>query len=450
MQRGDTYIELLSPDGDLTFMNNKRVMAFQVGGMRDISSTLGKAYYYNAMWYFTIGNTLFKFQSNVVPDAVTNDTLAVIMNTAYQFKKNDFVSNFGPSPLISVRITTLPLHGTLTKNGTPVVLNEVVTRNDLDKLAYQPNNGFAAIDTIGWNGFNGLAYASSGGLLKLLIISPPSKPAITGVLASYCNNLGAQKLKISNWPSDAGTSVSAKLDAAPLTVNAADSSVTFNVNGLTAGAHSVTVAFTNMAGAKDTVANFQITATVTPEVNLGANITHVTNLTTQVVVTATNAAGGGTIPLYTFASNRTFTNVLQAEGASAVLNINPVNLIVGENKIYVRTKTSATCYTVQTNVDSIVISRDAATGIIDPNNAGQVITVFPNPFGATITIKGLNSGKRYGVVIYNARGQAIYTGEVKNKQVMEIPAGGIKPGVYWLTLYDEKKKPLGSEKIVKY
>ncbi len=448
-----SYLEWLTRTGDLMYIINSNVrwLALQGGSPLAISSGQGKTYYRNENWYIAIGNTLFGLDLSISPAMITNDTLEVPAQASYQFKATDFTANYGPSALVAIKITALPKHGVLKKGDTDVVLNQVINKVDIDQLVYHSGNNAVTADTIRWNGFNGLTYAAADGMLTLLKVVAPAKPAITGVNANYCDNQGMQKIKISNWPAATpATVVLAKLDNGSLSVNAADSSVSFQVNGLAAGAHALTVTFSNIAGAKDTIANFTVMATVTPEVNLSANITTVVTLANPVIVTATNAAGGGSTPLYTFAKDKNISTIWQAESAAATLSIDPATLAIGNNKVYVRMKTSATCYTVQTNVDSLLILRDAATGIIDADNPGRLIIVSPNPFGSRLSLSGLASGKTYRIVLYNTHGQAIHVSEVKNRQVVDIPTTGINPGIYWLSIYDAMKKLIGTEKVIKY
>jgi hypothetical protein len=427
----------------------KRYLALLSGGITEINNGQGKTYYRDSIWYLSIGNTLFRLGASASPDIITNDTIYHTVLSAYNFADTDFTENFGPSPLIAVKITGLPRHGLLKKTGAPVMLNDVIITADLNKLTYEPDAGFAFVDTIQWSGSNGLVYAGNA-LLKIIVVPLPAKPAFTGIMADYCNGLGLQHVRISNWPDISFTSVKAMLDSTPLTINAADSSFSFNVNGLGAGVHQIRVTFTNIAGTKDSVVSTTIIAAVMPDVNVSANITNIISLTNPVILTASNAAGGGTTPLFTFAKNRTFTDILQTEGTSTTFTINPSALVIGDNKVYVRMKTNATCYTVQADTDSILLKRDATTGIIDPDNPGGTISIAPIPFQNNIRVDGLNSGKKYQLVMSNMRGQIVYSAQVSNKSSISIPATGIVPGAYWLSIYDAKKKLLGTEKVIKY
>jgi len=277
---------------------------------------------------------------------------------------------------------------------------------------------------------------------------PVDQPIIMGLVNSYCGITGQQKVKIINLPG-AGTTTVVKLDNTSLTV-AADSSFSFTVSALTAGSHTITVTYSNIVNSKTTTASFTVIAAAAPNVNVSANILQITNLTDPVVVTASNAAGGGKNPLYTFAWNRGFTNIIQAEGTNNTVTISPSSFAIGDNPVYVRMKTSEACYTAQTDIDSITIRRDQATGIIDIDNPLQVITVYPNPFRGIIKVDGLSTAKTYTINIYNVHGQLVGSKRVVNSSTTNITGSQFDGGVYYLRIYDEKKKKwLGAVTMIK-
>jgi uncharacterized repeat protein (TIGR01451 family) len=283
--------------------------------------------------------------------------------------------------------------------------------------------------------------------LTLVKIAPPMQPLISNLLNSYCANEGLKKIKITNVTNNSTATV--KLDNSLVPV-AADSSFSFTVTALSTGLHYLTVSFSNSSGTKTTTAEFSVAPVVTPDVNLSANITQVTNLTNPVIITATNAAGGGNNPLYTFSRNRNFTDIIQTESTNNTVTIIPSGLAFGDNKVFVKMKTSEICYTSQTNIDSITIRRDQATGITDPDNPSQVIAVFPNPYSGPVTIKGLSASKTYVLSISDNNGQVIFTKRVSNHSETYINRLPDATGVYWLSIFDDKKKKLiGSIKLVK-
>ena len=278
--------------------------------------------------------------------------------------------------------------------------------------------------------------------LTVVKSNPPPTPAVTGIKSAYCRNEGVQKGKIKNFPGAGnGITTIVRLDAVVLPV-AADSTFAFDVSAPVPGTHGILVKFTNSSGADSTLYNFNITAAVVPDVNVSANITSVVNLTDPVIITASNADGGGVAPKYTFAKDKAITNILQAEGSAASLTIQPNTLKVGPNWIYVRMKTSDTCYTSQTNIDSIDIERSPITGLTDVDFPNQVINVYPNPFRNSTTISGLNAGKTYTITINNSAGQKMYSQQISSSRSAVINKPGLQSGKYWLSIYDFKKHTL--------
>ena len=286
--------------------------------------------------------------------------------------------------------------------------------------------------------------------LTVVKLAPPDQPVVTGIANNYCSNQGLQKGKISNLPAaGSGTTATVKLDGNSLII-AADSSFSFDVSSLSAGAHSIVITFSNSTATKTTTINFNTTAAVTPDVNVSANITTILNLATPVIVTATNAIGGGSTPLYSFAKDRSFSNILQAEGSNNTITINANTLTLGDNWIYVRMKTSATCYTSQTNIDSIKLVRDQTTGIIDTDFPNSIIGIYPNPFNKKISVDGLSVAKTYTIMLHSLQGQMLYKKSYVNRSNIEVTNFNETAGTYILSIYDEKKKrTLGTVKILK-
>jgi len=275
-------------------------------------------------------------------------------------------------------------------------------------------------------------------------------PIITGILPEYCDRQGIQSGKLSNLPSPgSGITTRVTLDNDVLPV-AGDSTFTFNINFIAIGVHKLTVTYSNAYDADTVIMSFAVRPSVAPNVNVSANITNVTNLANPVTVTATNAAGGGTTPLYTFAKDRDFTTILQNESGNNILNLNPADLQIGDNWIYVRMKSSLTCFTVQTNIDSILLKRDAVTGIIDVENPGKVINIYPNPFDREIKISGLMPTKNYELSIVGLDGKKLLQKQIQNNTQASVTIQSVTTGIYFLNLYDKRNHRLiGSVRIFK-
>lgn len=85
----------------------------------------------------------------------------------------DFANSFkGPGNLMRVRIDSLPVNGILKFNNAPIIPNTEINRTDLSKLTYTANSGPAILDSIVWNGSNGIRYTTKSAVMKVNIISP--------------------------------------------------------------------------------------------------------------------------------------------------------------------------------------------------------------------------------------------------------------------------------------
>jgi len=281
------------------------------------------------------------------------------------------------------------------------------------------------------------------------VLLPPPVPAISGLKTDYCPMEGAQKVRITNIPAPSyQATVTVKIDGS-VTAVASDSSFSLRPDTLAPGQHTIVVVFSNAAESDTSSWIFRVDAEVTPVVSLGSNITTVTSLSQSVVLTAANTAGGGTQPKYTFAKDRGFTSLLQAESSLASVSVDPSTLQVGNNSCYVRMKTSDSCYTMQMAVDSIVIVRSPVTGIVDVDYPDQVINIYSNPFVDHLHITGLQSFKNYTFTLVRSNGQVVLRQQVSGQQEVNIETGVLASGVYLLNIYDSKKgRLIGAAKLL--
>lgn len=279
---------------------------------------------------------------------------------------------------------------------------------------------------------------------------PVPQPNVSGLLATYCSTAGTEKGKINNLPAaDSDISVNVLLDGTNITVDA-DSTFSFPVYALATGPHTITVAFLTDGGGKTVTHNFEVTTAVAPDVNVSASVTNITSLATPVLVTASNAAGGGSAPKYTFAKDRAFANILQAEGNSNTLSVDPALLTIGDNWIFVKMKSDFACVATDIATDSIKLVRDMSTGITDPDNPSRVIKLYPNPSDKQLFVSGLSVAKKYTLSVSNLNGQLIQQVRVANRNIADIMLHQRKAGIYMLTIYDEtKQRLLGTLKIIK-
>jgi uncharacterized repeat protein (TIGR01451 family) len=286
--------------------------------------------------------------------------------------------------------------------------------------------------------------------LTTIRATPVPTPVLSGMQKTFCSNQGAQSIKILNYPA-AGSNIAVKvwLDGGGVAV-AADSTFLLDITALATGAHQLSVGYNNGTSAAAVVWDFNVTGAVTPDVNVTSNISTVSNLNDAVVVTAANAVGGGSNPLFTFAKDRAITNIIQGESVISTVTIQPGTLLVGTNWIYVKMKSSAACYTVQSNIDSVKIERATITGLTDVDFPNQEIKIYPNPFSRVINITGLNTAKGYTIIINDLKGVQVYGHQINNVNNYIVNKQSLLTGQYWLTIYDNsKKKLIGTMPLIK-
>jgi uncharacterized repeat protein (TIGR01451 family) len=281
------------------------------------------------------------------------------------------------------------------------------------------------------------------------IIAPATlaRPALNGLVAEYCRKAQMITANITNpQSSSTGVTTTVKLDNTTLPV-AADGSFSFDLATLIAGNHSVAVRFTLGSTTMLTEFPFHVTEPGVLNLNLSANTTSVTNASQSVIITGVNAAGGSNLR-YTYAKDRTFTNILQAEGSNNIVTIDPSNFNQGNNWVYGRISANGECYTEETNIDSIQIAVNFVTGVVDVDAPGRSIIIYPVPFNEHLILKGFSPSKKYEVILVNAQGGQLYSATIKNRDTHEFKTAGLPAGVYIVHLYKNGKK-LGAVQVVK-
>lgn len=179
-------------------------------------------------------------------------------------------------------VSAIRLGGTSNDHGLSIVL-------DASANIYTAGyfGGVADFDP-GAGAFN---LSSAGGFDVFVhkIIQRLEQPVLSTVDGEYCNAIGIQTFKLLNLPDTSRVSVVIKLDTSLLTL-APDSSFSISMNTITPGSHGIEIKYSNTAESKTTTKDFTVIAAQTPDVNVTASATTVTNLD-PVTITAINASG---------------------------------------------------------------------------------------------------------------------------------------------------------------
>ncbi|HEY8917137.1 MAG TPA: T9SS type A sorting domain-containing protein [Chitinophaga sp.] len=420
---------------------------------------LSRSFYDNGEWYVVIGNTLFKVAVDSFPaNHISSFEKQTKPDSTLTFKTEDFTSNFsGPGALVNIKFPGLPKHGVLKLNNQVVNIYYTISAGDISKLTYTPDSAYKGADTLRWVASNGLEYTTDTASVFInvtdsVITVPVPQPVISGLASTYCGAAGAQTVKILNLPAaTSGIAVSVLLDSTVNLPVAADSTFTILPDSLVAGTHTITVTFEHDTTQKQLTREFTIIAPATPDVNVTVNVNPITSDTIPVVITAANAAGGGKLPLYTFAWDRNFTDQIQMESTNDKATVQPSEFKLGDNWVYVRMRSSDNCTTTPTATDSIKINKTNITAIVDVNAPGRMIHIYPNPFRGQLTLKGFQPTGTYVISLYNAQGRLLKQQRIVNNTQVQLQVPVTSGNIYLLNIYDEKnKKMLGTEKLLGY
>lgn len=277
-------------------------------------------------------------------------------------------------------------------------------------------------------------------------VAPPQMPIVSGLASSYCKNAGIQKGLILNLPSDLNeTKVTAILDDTVIVAVMPDSSVLIQPSLLSQGHHLLVVSYRNISGAMADSVSFSVRLPVQPAVTVTADKSFVAGASDIVHVAATKVSGGGPSPQFTFAGDRSFSSVFRPESSDSLLELSASKLAFGSNKVFVRLRTSESCYSSAVATDSVTINRIDGRGLSDPDFPGKLIIVYPNPATDFIRIIGLQTQKSYRLYISDMSGRLTAQIIVKDSNQFNYNISGLSAGQYLLTVYDlNRQRTLGA------
>lgn len=98
------------------------------------------------------------------------------------FASTDFTSHFSDADgdaLAKIKVTTLPANGTLSLNAVPVTVNQEILTSQLGNLVFTPTTDWNGATSFGWNGSDGLVYATTGALVNINITAVNDAPINT-------------------------------------------------------------------------------------------------------------------------------------------------------------------------------------------------------------------------------------------------------------------------------
>lgn len=125
--------------------------------------------------------------SNAAP-TVSALNVSTTEDRTLTFTAGQFTSNYSDADgnaLALVRITSLPLYGTLTLDGRNVTNGQDIGAVDLGRLKYTPGANWNGTDSFGWNGFDGKVFAGAGSTVTITVSAVNDAPTLNASASPY-------------------------------------------------------------------------------------------------------------------------------------------------------------------------------------------------------------------------------------------------------------------------
>jgi gliding motility-associated-like protein len=125
------------------------------------------------------------------PPLVTDFSKIINEDHPLVFAAADFTDAFTDidgNSLVKIKITSLPVNGTLTLSGIDVGLNDEILVSDLDNLVFVPHANWNGNTSFGWNGFDGTSYAASNANVNITVNAVNDPPFVSNIYKSALTN----------------------------------------------------------------------------------------------------------------------------------------------------------------------------------------------------------------------------------------------------------------------
>ncbi|HNB52576.1 MAG TPA: tandem-95 repeat protein, partial [Anaerolineales bacterium] len=116
------------------------------------------------------------------PPTVSNVTKNGSEDTDVLFTSTDFTTHFNDPDgdlLNKIKVTSLPANGTLLLNSVPVAVDDEIATAALNNLVFDPTSNWSGATSFGWNGSDGLVYATTGAQVNLTLAAVNDAPINT-------------------------------------------------------------------------------------------------------------------------------------------------------------------------------------------------------------------------------------------------------------------------------
>ncbi|KAA2239422.1 T9SS type A sorting domain-containing protein [Chitinophaga agrisoli] len=275
--RWDDYVQTsilgLSPNGDIMVRKDRLPTGMyycpRVGNKRLITTSYDRVFFEEDTWFMSLRNVLYKMNpdTTLVMNVQPFDKSG-FMGSSMQFSADDFIQHFsgpvsGPGQLGKVKISSQPRYGKLTVNGQVVYWerSNEITRDELNNMKYTPNPGIVGVDTLQWQGFNGVTYSYDTAVALHVYPVLDAQPLLRTLKTQYSTAGNPDTVLIVNYPpSRWHTEVKVLLDNTTLLPLTEKGAFVIDPAGLTPGVHQLQVSFSHPLDSISLTRSFTVTA----------------------------------------------------------------------------------------------------------------------------------------------------------------------------------------------
>lgn len=168
---------------------NQDITAAQIGKLRFVpdaewsgsTSFTWKAYDGND-YSVSTANVIVNITAINDPPTMDDSRKNGIEETAFAFAPADFTGVYHDAEndsLQKVKIVSLPNHGTLLLNHTPVAVDQQIDVNELDELTFAPDTDWNGTTGFTWKGYDGVDYATRAAEMSIEIAPVNDLPTVS-------------------------------------------------------------------------------------------------------------------------------------------------------------------------------------------------------------------------------------------------------------------------------
>ena len=120
---------------------------------------------------------------NIAP-TVSNSSISVNEDIPHSFTQNSFTGYFSDADndtLAKIKITTLPVNGTLSLNDVNISLNDEINISDIPNMKYLSDTDYNGNDSFSWKGFDSIVYSQDPADVNITVNAQNDTPTLNPI-----------------------------------------------------------------------------------------------------------------------------------------------------------------------------------------------------------------------------------------------------------------------------